>query len=110
MSMSDTTWMKKTWDQGLPRTTLRRGRLNVRVDYLYTNSYRSANLDDLAGIIHFLDYPDPTHTSEPANGRPAIKAKNEPVKPPVNTRLVLSVADVKVPSLMQSINYKFVTL
>ena len=94
----------------MPRTTLRRGRLNVRVDYLYTNSYRSANLDDLAGIIHFLDYPDPTHTSEPANGRPAIKAKNEPVKPPVNTRLVLSVADVKVPSLMQSINYKFVTL
>lgn len=110
MSMSDTTWMKKTWDQGLPRTTLRRGRFNARADFLYTNSHRSANLDDLAGIIHFLDYPDPTHTSEPANGRPAIKAKNEPVKPAVNTRLVLSVADVKIPSLMQSINYKFVTL
>lgn len=75
-----------------------------------TNFLRSANLDDLPGIIHFLDYPDPTHTSEPSNGRPAIKAKNEPIKPPVNTRLVLSVADIKVPSLMQSINYKFVTL
>lgn len=70
---------------------------------------RSANLDDLAGIIHFLDYPDPTHTSEPANGRPTIKAKNEPTKPPVNSRLVLSVSDAKVPSLMQSINYKFAT-
>lgn len=77
--------------------------------FLYTNSHRSANLDDLAGIIHFLDYPDPTHTSEPVNGRPTIKAKNEPVKPRVNTRLVLSLADVKIPSLMKSINYKFVT-
>ena len=110
MSMSDTTWIRKTWDQSLPRRTSRRGRLDVRIDFLYTNSHRSANLDDLAGIIHFLDYPDPTHTSESANGRPAIKAKNEPVQPPVNTRLVLSVADVKVPSLMQSINYKFVTI
>ena len=66
-------------------------------------------MEEMPGTIHFLDYPDPTYTTASMNGKLIAQSKNEPPKTPVNTRLVLHLTDRKIPPLMASIGYKFVS-
>lgn len=74
-----------------------------------TDDLRTANIEEMPGTIHFLDYPDPTYTTVTTNGKPMAQSKNEPPRTAVNTRLVLHLTDRKIPPLMTSIAYRFVS-
>lgn len=87
----------------------RKGNLGSQRCSSSTDDLRTANIEEMPGTIHFLDYPDPTYTTATTNGKSMALSKNEPPKTPVNTRLVLHLTDRRIPPLMTSIAYRFVS-